>query len=140
MKKEEMIKFLNDRHINVSDLNYTEIQKIYFNQVKLEKHASNTNIDTAPNTNNVTDVNKTVDISNTIDNILSGDTVQDKILEDIINLMSELQFKVRKSQTEINEMFRLYNLYFKRKESPSCSQCINNVWASMIRLYKNFNK
>jgi hypothetical protein len=54
--------------------------------------------------------------------------------------MVELKGKVRGSDEEIRQLFNLYNNFYKRNDSPGCSQCVSNVYSKLRAIYIKYNQ
>lgn len=126
MKKDEMIEVLKKYNINTDDMNYKEIQKLYFAERKkgtfdlpqedVVEHKD-------------TDVNET-----------TPDSIRERLINDIIIFVDSMKGKTRGTPTEIRYMFSLYNNFYKRHESPNCAICIGNVFNKLKGVHKKYSK
>ena len=175
MKKEAMIEYLNSKGIELkNDIKYQDLSKIYYAELKLEKHKSvekaivNNDVTNVTTINNdVTTVNNSIttenidiilneldehETSNTISinqvfneienlNPFQKETqIRQNLIRKICILMAELKGKVRGSDDEIRQLFNLYNNFYKRNDSPGCSQCVSNVYSKLRAIYIKYNQ
>ena len=121
MKKIEIIEFLNENNVNYDkDLSYHKLLKVY-NDYLIEREKFET---------------EEVIIKKELTQSEQFELYRKKLYKKIYILMGELQGKSNCNQKQLADMFRLYNSYYKRADSPSCSPCVARVFNTLKKLVK----
>ena len=122
MKKIELIQVLSDMDVKFDHKdNYEDLYTLYL-------------------------YSKDVELEQEMDERMNELTVEDEITkeltveDEIIIIMEQLNGKINGTHSQIKEMFRLYNGYFKRWENPTCSACVSRVYKQMLTLYKKLKE
>lgn len=125
MKKSDMILKLDEWKIDHDD-NFKNVQKLYYAERKIRE----------------VDLDLTEDIVNETNDevidIFQENKIRNILIKEIIYMFKNIVGKKNGTKEEINNMFRLYNAFYKRMENPSCSVCVNNVYQKMLILYKKY--
>ncbi len=114
MKKNEMIKNLEDKGIDVPDLKWKEFQIYYKEKMETEQPEPEPVIDTRTK--------------------LQKD--RDELFPQIVDLMKQLKGKTNATREELDEMFRLYNRFYLRNDKPTCGTCVSRVWQTFKKITK----
>lgn len=131
MKKIEMIKLLEDNgYEDVEEMNWSDLQKFYkekepFFQLPLRK----------PDEKDVEEnlerkIEKQPDLRTPLEKRRA------ELYPEIIDIMRQLKGKSRATQGELREMFRLYNAFYLRADSPTCGACVGRVWQTFTKITK----
>lgn len=144
INKENLTNYLEMNGIDVSEMKWKELLSTY-KQHKKDNEATITKDEIVDVVDKfVEDTNGVIIVKNLQEGIVVGriydtDVLRNQLIKDILELMSELKGKVRGTPEEIKIMFSLYNNFYKRNESPGCSQCVGNVYQKLLNIYKKYN-
>jgi len=131
LKKQEIIKHLIDNgYEDVEEMNWSDLQKFYkekepFFQLPLRKPDEK-------------DVEETLErkIEKQPDLRTPLEKKRAELYPEIIAIMRELKGQSRATQGQLREMFRLYNAFYLRADSPSCGACVGRVWTTFSKITK----
>lgn len=129
MTKEQMINNLGEYGItDIPQLKWHEFQKFYYHKIK---EVGEMKIK-KPDQKDV-DENLERKIKKQPDTRTKLEKKRAELYPQIIDLMKRLKGRSSATQDELRELFKLYNAFYLRNDSPSCGACV-------ARAYKSFEK
>ena len=129
MKKIELIEFFKKYGIEHEGMNYQEMLKYY-----KEKGDEIMKPKPAYKQENFISVEEEKEEEKKDD----FETYREKLMVKIVELMKQLRGKSNCTQHQLSTMFRLYNQYYKRAESPTCTPCVSKVYQQLKKISKKY--